>query len=222
MKTILYLCITNLKNNYLTMELTIKYISEAFSKYNTKYFGGELKKPIFKIGKSKTQLGSFSCHQTMFGEVHTITISKYYDRTPKQYDNTIIHEMIHQYIRQKGLKDSSSHGHLFKQHCARINKDGWDLSRTTNTSHWNVNKEFVKLEMEICVYQYNPSTQFIFRLAHGKRHLFENHFKRHGIKYKFMTLTDKRLQQLPQCRSCCRGRLINAQHAWSDLMVSFT
>ena len=204
------------------MELTIKYISEAFSKYNAKYFGGELKKPIFKIGKSKTQLGSFSCHQTMLGEVHTITISKYYDRTPKQYDNTIIHEMIHQYIRQKGLKDSSSHGHLFKQHCARINKDGWDLARTTSTTNWNINKEFVKVEpMDICVYQYNTKAQFIFRLAKGKKHLFENFLIRHGIKHKFMTLTDTRLQELPQCRSRVRGRLIHEQHDWKDFMVSF-
>ena len=39
-----------------------------------------------------------------------------------EIDNVLVHEMIHQYIIQNNLRDSSSHGHLFRGFMDRINR----------------------------------------------------------------------------------------------------
>ena len=131
------------------MTLTISYISEKFEKYNNLYFNGSLKTPKFKISNSKRALGTLCISRRLnfyggYTKEHTISISKYYDRTEKQYDNTLIHEMIHLYISQNDIIDNGSHGRHFKAECARINKYGWDLSRTTDTSGWKLSEEAQK------------------------------------------------------------------------------
>lgn len=44
------------------------------------------------------------------------------DFDPKFLDSLLVHEMIHQYICQNKLKDSSSHGTLFRDFMKKINK----------------------------------------------------------------------------------------------------
>lgn len=43
------------------------------------------------------------------------------DMTVKEIDDTLVHEMIHQYIFQNDLPDSSTHDRLFKDFMQRIN-----------------------------------------------------------------------------------------------------
>ena len=113
------------------MTLTISYISEKFEKYNNLYFNGSLKTPKFKISNSKRALGTLSISRRLnfyggYTKEHTISISKYYDRTEKQYDNTLIHEMIHMYVyRVEGHKHDGvlGHGLRFIRQCRRIRKD---------------------------------------------------------------------------------------------------
>ena len=52
--------------------------------------------------------------------------------------------MIHLYISQNDIIDNGSHGRRFKAECARINKYGWDLSRTTDISGWKLSEEAQK------------------------------------------------------------------------------
>lgn len=40
---------------------------------------------------------------------------------PSFVDSVLVHEMIHQYIYQAGLKDTSCHGRLFREFMRRIN-----------------------------------------------------------------------------------------------------
>ncbi len=42
--------------------------------------------------------------------------------TPRTVDETLVHEMIHQYITQNNLRDSSSHGPIFREFMSRINQ----------------------------------------------------------------------------------------------------
>lgn len=44
------------------------------------------------------------------------------DMTMKEIDDTLMHEMIHQYIFQNDLPDTSTHGRLFKDFMQRINE----------------------------------------------------------------------------------------------------
>lgn len=208
------------------MTLTISYISEKFEKYNNLYFNGSLKTPKFKISNSKRALGTLSISRRLnfyggYTKEHTISISKYYDRTEKQYDNTLIHEMIHLYISQNDIIDNGSHGRHFKAECARINKYGWDLSRTTDISGWKLSEEAQKrldnklsnATYEIIVYQMydTDNTQFIFRVAKGKALNYYNHlkYKCKAVKVKYFKSNDNIFESLPTCRCRIRGRRID-------------
>jgi hypothetical protein len=208
------------------MTLTISYISEKFEKYNNLYFNGSLKTPKFKISNSKRALGTLSISRRLnfyggYTKEHTISISKYYDRTEKQYDNTLIHEMIHLYISQNDIIDNGSHGRHFKAECARINKYGWDLSRTTDVSGWKLSEEAQKrldnklsnATYEIIVYQMydTDNTQFIFKVAKGKALNYYNHlkYKCKAVKVKYFKSNDNIFESLPTCRCRIRGRRID-------------
>lgn len=52
-----------------------------------------------------------------------IIYNKVEDFNPNFLDAILVHEMIHQYIFQTGLKDTSSHGKIFKHYMQRINKE---------------------------------------------------------------------------------------------------
>ena len=209
------------------MTLTISYISEKFEKYNNLYFNNSLKTPKFKISNSKRALGTLSISRRLnfyggYTKEHTISISKYYDRTEKQYDNTLIHEMIHLYISQNDIIDNGSHGRRFKAECARINKYGWDLSRTTDISGWKLSEEAQKrldnklsnATYEIIVYQMydTDNTQFIFRVAKGKALNYYKHlkYKCKAVKVKYFKSNDNIFESLPACRKQIRGRRIDA------------
>lgn len=43
------------------------------------------------------------------------------DMTEKDVDSVLVHEMLHQYIVQGGISDSSAHGHVFRTLADRIN-----------------------------------------------------------------------------------------------------
>ena len=51
-----------------------------------------------------------------------IIYNKVEDFDLKFLDSVLVHEMIHQYIFQTGLKDTSSHGKYFRHFMSRINK----------------------------------------------------------------------------------------------------
>lgn len=53
---------------------------------------------------------------------HLIIYQKDYDLSVRDIDDTLVHEMIHQYIIQNGLKDTSPHGLIFKEFMRRINE----------------------------------------------------------------------------------------------------
>lgn len=76
--------------------------------------------------RSKTCHGKFQRKPvTMNGQTRLtdfiIIYQQHPDITARQIDDTLVHEMIHQYIFQARLKDSGPHGPLFRKFMARIN-----------------------------------------------------------------------------------------------------
>ena len=119
------------------------------------------------------------------------------------------------------IYDNGSHGRVFKQHCQRINIDGWDLSRTTDTSSWKLSEEaqkrldnkLSKATYSVFVYQKydTDNTQFIFRVAKGKELTYYNHLKYtcKVAKVKYFNSNDNIFESLPTCRCRIRGRRID-------------
>ncbi len=201
------------------MELTINYIRESFNKYNELYFNNDLEMPKFRITHSKRTLGQLSIRKSYYNsdKVHTISVSDYYDRTEKQYDNTIIHEMIHLYISQNDIIDNGSHGRRFKAECERINKDGWGLSRVTDTKGWKLSEYAQKKEIKkslsstynVIIYKENDNAQFIFRVSKPNVNRYLNHIRyKCNLECKHFISNDAIFDTLPNCTKRIRGRRI--------------
>jgi predicted SprT family Zn-dependent metalloprotease len=198
------------------MELTLTYIKKAFSKYNAMYFNNELHTPIFELFKSKSTLGQFCVENTrhsLFGRTSTIKIriSNYYKREEKEFDNTIIHEMIHLWIHQNGIKDNSSHGRYWLSVARRINKDGWDIQPKSNANY----EVAVKRNKEYCVFSFidTNNRRFICRVNPSKREYFVNAFRYN----KFSNITciiskdTTKFDRFVNCQSNLRGKYISQQ-----------
>lgn len=206
------------------MILTISYIENAFDKYNYLYFNGSLEKPNFKISNGKHQLGLLEIRRTLiygycnkYVTSYTLKVSRYYDRTEKDYDTTIIHEMIHLYIDQNNIIDDGSHGKRFKAECARINKDGWNISRCTDVSGWEISNEAKKKEngksnspYNIIVYKEKGNgTQFFLRVSKPNVKLYMDYLKdKCKCECKHFTTNDTIFAYLPNCKKKFKGRRV--------------
>ena len=108
-------------------ELTIDYLRQAFEHYNNLIFDGKLPVPKLKWSRAKTRLGQMACKRKMsWGRTKSydfsISVSNYYKLTTEQIDDVLIHEMIHYSIAYTGLKDTSSHGIVFRGMMDKINR----------------------------------------------------------------------------------------------------
>lgn len=211
------------------MKLTLLYIENSFIKYNEKYFNGELVMPTFEITNSKRILGQMETKYDIFYKKRfIIRVSKYYDRTEKQYDETIIHEMIHQYISQKNIKDNGSHGRYFKFMCSVINKDGWNLQRTTNVNDWKLTEESKQKEERIKrnkVYNIgvfcrpNRDKQFIFRYADCCESRIKRILEYNKLEYKLYKTKDSIFDRFKNTQNRIGGILIDGNEIYEKYRI---
>lgn len=115
------------------MQVSTELLKAWFTELNDMFFGGELPVPQLKTGNSRTVLGTMSCRTTRHHLLwqrteYTIRISNYYERSEDEFRNVLLHEMIHYYIAVKRLKDTSSHGRIFRGIMAQVNAKGWHVS----------------------------------------------------------------------------------------------
>lgn len=182
------------------MIITLDYLAKAWEKYNVQYFDGALRKPRFKIDNSKRRMGCYHPSECM------ISISKYYERTEKQYDTTIIHEMIHQYIRQNNIRDTSAHhGKVFKSIAARINMDGWNIQTRTGCDEIGVVTKNNVTYHVFCLYIRHRNKYMT--IVVNPNYLMEYKSKL-GLKYpmcKYKESTNPKYGKYPQCRGGVRG-----------------
>ena len=142
------------------MQVSIEWIEKWFAVFNNDYFGGKLPLPDLALSKSKTRLGSMSCkHVTRFGRTKVydfaIRISNYYDMTEGQFQNVLLHEMIHYSIAYTGTKDTSPHGVVFRGMADAMNrKYGWDINvmisiRNVKIADDKIVKPFLVMALEL-------------------------------------------------------------------------
>lgn len=108
------------------MRATVEYARRKFAEFNETCFGGELPPLPIRMSRSRRNLGMFvhpRRHEGPRGRGECLLkISDCLDQSEEEVENTIIHEMIHYYIWYKNLRDSSSHGPLFRSIMADINR----------------------------------------------------------------------------------------------------
>ncbi len=110
------------------MRPTTDYILRKFNEFNNLCFGGKLPPVPMRLSNARTFVGQLACkrRRTLLGGWeyydYVLKISIRVDLPEHEVEDTILHEMIHYYIRINRLKDTSAHGTLFRQIMDGINK----------------------------------------------------------------------------------------------------
>ena len=109
------------------MRADIPYVQQKFREFNVTMFDGRLPEPPISITNAKTYLGvcAFRKHRKWHGRLEysdfRIRISRRFDLSRDEIDDTIIHEMIHYYIGLNSPADMPGHSALFRRMMADIN-----------------------------------------------------------------------------------------------------
>lgn len=205
------------------MIVTIEWMEEWFGRFNQDYFGGKLPLPLLGLTRAKTRLGQMSFKRaTRWGRTKLydfkISMSTYYDMTDKQAKSVLLHEMIHYIIGYTGLKDTSSHGIVFRGMMDNLNrKYGWDIRVMTSTKGWKVSEQ-VKEKKEAK----GPQTYLMLaiEMQDGKHYLsrvnpsfarrIDGQLKRltEVAAHNWYTTQESYFEDYPQVRSL-RGRRIS-------------
>ena len=99
-------------------------IVAGFFIYNKDYFNGTLAIPKVKVNNSYKHIGRFyySYNRESRTMEPTIEMSRCYDFTDDQFQDILVHEMIHYYIASNGIKDNGHHGDEFMRMADDFNK----------------------------------------------------------------------------------------------------
>ena len=120
------------------MEITEKLVKEKFEFFNRQIFGGKLPMPRIGLSRARTFLGActFKTRRGLLGKKtrydFAIRISTMFDMSETEFEDTLIHEMIHYYIGVNQIEDTSAHGQKFRSMMADINSR---FGRRINISH---------------------------------------------------------------------------------------
>lgn len=138
-------------------------LQAAFNAINRDFYGGELEKVIITVkeGKKKAAFGRIETAKNWKQngvERHEINISADYigERTVVQTITTLMHEMVHLYNLQNGIKDTTRsgiyHNKKFRETAEahglkveQVDKIGWSLTTATpQTEQWIINNVPIK------------------------------------------------------------------------------
>ncbi len=120
------------------MRPTKEYIERKYEELNNLCFDGELPEVAIQMSRARTYLGQLGFKRRRrllrgwenYGFV--LRISVRIDLPEEEVIDTLLHEMIHLAIASRQQKDTSTHGRLFRQMMADINKR---YGRHINISH---------------------------------------------------------------------------------------
>lgn len=190
------------------MELTINFIEENFNKFNALYFNNELEKPSFKIINTKTVLGRMCYITREYTKkiFFRLEISRYYKRDEYEYLNTILHEMIHQYIKQKRMLDTSVHGRLFHNIAERINRCGWNI--TAKGRALEVAESGKIYNVFLLKRDYGA---FAFAVSKKYASLHKIGLESHKDNFVYLETTNPMFGSFPTCRTRMIGRKLTQE-----------
>ena len=129
------------------MIVTVEWMERWFETFNSSYFDAQLPLPVMALSRARTRLGQMAFKRaSRWGKVRLydfkISMTTYYDMTDRQAKSVLLHEMIHYAIAYTGLRDTSSHGVVFRGMMDNLNrKYGWDIRVMTSTKGWKVSEQ---------------------------------------------------------------------------------
>lgn len=106
------------------MRGNMQFLEESFDRFNTMIFKSPLPKPEMHITSARSFVGQFKGerHGVMIKkESYHLSLSDRYDLPKDVLEDIVIHELIHFQIFYSRLRDTSSHGKIFRQMMNEIN-----------------------------------------------------------------------------------------------------
>ena len=201
------------------MALTLDFIREQFNVINRKHFNNELLTPRFEITHVKSYLGQYhweySDDERIFCD-SVIRISDMFDRTDEDITNTLVHEMIHLYIRQNKIKDTRPHhGRVFYSIADRLNREGgFHIARTDSIDGCGLRDKSKKETYYIACFKSRGSGK-CFQFAINKNYLkyyfkrFETFSSYYQNAFVFTSTDDKKYAHYTKCRKSVSGYYID-------------
>lgn len=199
------------------MELTVSLLRMWFNDFNVRYFQGKLPEARLLVSRSRTQLGQFSCRRVRKGLFrgytttgYTIKVSEYYEMQEREYQQTLLHEMIHYYIAFTGAKDTSPHGRLFRELAAQLNAvGGWHITVSSRTEQYQVRNQQQDVQVLLVLLKSTDGHCFVSVVNPNYRNFIARQAEHSSMiaEYHFVVSRDKRYATWPKTRSL-RGRRI--------------
>ena len=109
------------------MKMSIPFAQDCFARFNDLCFNGVLPVLPMVLTSATSFLGKLRYSKVgrrLTGTRNVdfqIRLSSEFDLTAEEWEDVIIHEMIHLYIASGNMKDSSSHGRIFRTMMNEIN-----------------------------------------------------------------------------------------------------
>lgn len=105
----------------------LTFILTTFNRCNTLIFDGKLPTPRFRMTHARTFHGKLAYkwrRKFLKKECYDfeMRISLDFDLPEKEWEDVVIHEMIHLHIAANGIEDTSSHGPTFRKKMMEINR----------------------------------------------------------------------------------------------------
>jgi len=128
-------------------------ILAGFQYFNHKYFNDELPIPIIAVSHSYRTLGYFHCDFDIWGNITnpTIEISDNYDYLESQFDDILIHEMIHYYLVFNGKDKKCHHGKEFNKMAKEFNANyGTNITPTIDLTTYKIKEGNSNLMFKLC------------------------------------------------------------------------
>lgn len=192
------------------MKATMGFVKSKYIEFNELIFDRKLPEIPVYINKSRTMMGvlRYEKRRNWLGKIEyknfRIYISSYYDLPEKEIEDTLIHEMIHLFINYNRIKDSSSHGPVFRRMMLDINKK---FGRKITVSH----KSDLKLldsddhckPHYICETIWKNDKRYITCVAQSKLFEFNEFFHRQSdcICIRWWFSKDSYFNRYPSCRT---------------------
>ena len=110
------------------MQINIPYVEKKFDEFNLLIFGGRLPKLRVRLSDAATFLGMCVAKVRVLPDGRRqhydfeLRISRRIELPEKEFEDVIIHEMIHYFIMFNELVDTSPHGEIFKGMMKAINR----------------------------------------------------------------------------------------------------
>lgn len=205
------------------MALTLKFIAEKFKEINERHFDGKLMTPRFEITHVKSYLGQYHWRYSRDGMTlleSVIRVSDMYDRSDDDIANTVAHEMIHLYIKQNRLKDTSTHhGRIFYSVAERLNREGgFHISRTDSVKGCGLRDKSAAKTYTVACFKTKGhgrteegriGDSFIFVMNPNRVEYYKGRFERNPSWFKdvviFTSTDDKTYARYRECRSGVSG-----------------